>query len=1041
MNIQGFTIAYCPLPVASPHHKTYAADPQAIVEDGTRQKTVIKVKGDNDCIGRHDTTLNPIQMPPLPSNEADRLKALERYHILDTLPEQAFDDLTKMAAYICGTPIALISLLDATRQWFKSKVGIDATQTPKEQAFCAHAILNPDQVLMVPNALDDERFAQNPLVTSEPNIRFYAGTPLVTPDGFPLGTLCVIDQVPRQLTTEQIEALEALGRQAIAQFELRLNVAQLERQMHALQEAEKNYRSIFENAVEGIYQTTADGHYISANPALARIYGYNSPAELIASVTDIGQQLYVDPSRRAEFIQQMQQQGAVSHFEVQVYRRDGSLIWIMENARAVRDRNGTLLYYEGSVEDITQQKQAQTALEHQNRMLQDARQAAEKANKAKSEFLAMMSHEIRTPMNGVIGMTGLLLDTELTPDQRHFAETIRNSGDTLLTIINDILDFSKIESGKLDLEEQPFALRDCVEDALDLLAAKAAAKKLELGYRFDSSIPDQVRGDVTRVRQILVNLLSNAIKFTAAGEIVASVTGRKIENEADSQPDSNRYHIQFAVKDTGIGIAPQRMHRLFKPFSQVDSSTSRQYGGTGLGLAICKQLSTMMGGTMWVESHGTVAGNPPAGWQPLAEQPSESGSTFYFMITVESVAGAVAKTVDASSCLSGKRLLIIDDNATNRDFLSRQAEAWSMVTDTASSATDAIALIEQEPPFDLAILDMQMPQVDGLSLAATLRQRPDCQQLPLIMLTSIGIPEKELNAAKVDFAAFLNKPIKQSQLYSVLVRTLGGVPTKIKSRRSQGVKLDSQMALRLPRRILVAEDNLVNQLLAVRLLQRMGYRADVVGDGLEALEALHRQPYDLVFMDVQMPHMDGLEATQRICQTWDAATRPRIIAMTANAMESDRQECLNAGMDDYISKPIRVDELVRVLNQSQPKEKTPTNQAALDLEVLQALRETLGEGASACLAQLIQVFLTETPALIQGMETAIVQGDATGLEASAHTLKSSSASLGAIPFSEYCENLERMAQDNQLTTASEVVSRLKREFERVKAALMDIKCG
>jgi CheY-like chemotaxis protein len=298
-----------------------------------------------------------------------------------------------------------------------------------------------------------------------------------------------------------------------------------------------------------------------------------------------------------------------------------------------------------------------------------------------------------------------------------------------------------------------------------------------------------------------------------------------------------------------------------------------------------------------------------------------------------------------------------------------------------------------------------------------------------------------LNAAQVDFAAFLNKPIKQSQLYSVLVQTLGGVPTKIKSRRSQGVKLDSQMALRLPRRILVAEDNLVNQLLAVRLLQRMGYRADVVGDGLEALEALHRQPYDLVFMDVQMPHMDGLEATQRICQTWDAATRPRIIAMTANAMESDRQECLNAGMDDYISKPIRVDELVRVLNQSQPKEKTPTNQAALDLEVLQALRETLGEGASACLAQLIQVFLTETPALIQGMETAIVQGDATGLEASAHTLKSSSASLGAIPFSEYCENLERMAQEEQLTTASEVVSRLKREFERVKAALMDIKCG
>jgi len=1017
-----------------------------IGKDGTKKKTGSKAKGDNDCIGGHDITLNLIQMPPLPSNEADRLKALERYHILDTLPEQAFDDLTKLAAYICDAPIALISLLDATRQWFKSKVGLDATQTPREQAFCAHAILKPDQVLMVPNALDDERFAQNPLVTCEPNIRFYAGTPLVTPDGFPLGTLCVIDQVPRQLTPEQIEALEALGRQAIAQFELRLNFAQLERQMHALQEAENKYRSIFENAVEGIYQTTPDGeHYISANPALARIYGYASAAELMECVTNIGQQLYVNPSKRAEFIHQMQQYGTVSHFEVQVYRRDGSLIWIMENARAVCDRNGTLLYYEGSVEDITQSKQAQTALEHQNRMLQDARHGAEKANKAKSEFLAMMSHEIRTPMNGVIGMTGLLLDTELNPDQRHFAETIRNSGDTLLTIINDILDFSKIESGKLDLEEQPFELRHCVEDALDLLAAKAAAKKLELGYRFDSQLPNQVRGDVTRVRQILVNLLSNAVKFTEAGEVVVSVTARKLGNEDDARPNSNRYHIQFAVKDTGIGITPKQMHRLFKPFSQVDSSTSRKYGGTGLGLAICKQLSAMMGGTMWVASQGTVAGNPPTDWHPSAEQPSESGSTFYFMITVESVAGAVAKTVDSPSCLSGKRLLIVDNNATNRDFLSRQAEAWSMVTDTASSAAEAIALIEQKPPFDLAILDMQMPQVDGLSLAATLRQRPDCQQLPLIMLISIGIPEKELNAAKVDFAAFLNKPIKQSQLYRVLVQTLGGMPTKVKSRRSQGVKLDSQLASRLPRRILVAEDNLVNQLLAVRLLQRMGYRADVVGDGLEALEALHRQPYDLVFMDVHMPHMDGLEATQRICQTWDAATRPRIIAMTANAMESDRQACLKAGMDDYISKPIRVEELVRVLNQSQPQEKTrepaPTSQAAIDLEVLQAFRETIGEGASECLTQLIQLFLTETPALIQGMETATIQGDAIRLEASAHTLKSSSASLGAIRLSEYCNNLERMGQSDQLTTASEVVSQLKREFERVKVALMEIKVG
>ncbi len=560
------------------------------------------------------------------------------------------------------------------------------------------------------------------------------------------------------------------------------------------------------------------------------------------------------------------------------------------NKIALKDKDGNIKGLLGLAHDITTRKKAEETLKRTYKELERTNEDLMKANKIKDQFLANMSHEIRTPLNAIIGMAGILLDTRLNEEQRDFAETILGSGDILLTLINDILDFSKIEAQKIELEKQPFNLRDCIEEALDLVSSKASQKNIELAYLFDEGVLTNIAGDVTRLRQILVNLLSNAIKFTDNGEVVISIKGQL--------KDFDSYMLHFSVKDTGLGIPPEQQERLFKSFTQVDASTTRKYGGTGLGLAISKRLSEIMGGTMWVESTGI---------------PGE-GSTFHFKIItgLSSDDEAGAGLPD----LSGKRVLIVDDNNTNKSILIQQTTSLNMEAVGVESGAEALRLLNTDASFDIAILDFQMPVMDGIMLAEEIRKIPARQPLPLVLLSSRGF-QHDSNLNLSFFAATLTKPIKFSQLQNALMNILKKEKAVVKERtQAAGSRFDSNIGVQYPLKILLAEDNIVNQKVALRFLERLGYRADVAFNGLEVLEALKRMPYELILMDVQMPDMDGEEATVEIRKNYSLGRQPRIVAMTANAMKSDLDKYIASGMDDYIVKPFKVEDLVRVLIES-----------------------------------------------------------------------------------------------------------------------------
>lgn len=772
------------------------------------------------------------------------------------------------------------------------------------------------------------------------------------------------------------------------------------------------FEALFRTSPVAIVTLDLEHWITSCNPAFTELFGYTEDQV-------IGQEL--DPLIAADAIYDeasaytsQVMNGNVVHAVGKRRRQDGSLVDVEIFGVPVvveGERIGAL----GMYHDITE--------------LVQAREQAEAADRAKSAFLAAMSHEIRTPLNGVIGMTGLLLDTPLTAQQRQFAETIRFSGENLLTIINDILDFSKIEAGRMELETTDFDLRQVVENVGALFAERTYQKGLELILSIDPAVPTALRGDPFRLGQVLTNLVSNAIKFTERGEVVVEVRC------AEHAPvNASTLRIHFAVRDTGIGISPEQQARLFKPFSQADLSTTRKYGGTGLGLAISKRLVELMGGRISVTSH------------------AGEGSTFEFTVPLaRGLVDALQQSLAAGN-LQGARVLIVDDNATNRMVLHHQVIAWGMLPQSASSGREALEKLRAatREPFDVVLLDMDMPEMDGLALARAIRADPALQSLKLMLLTSVGRLGGAESVRSVGLDAALVKPVRQSELYNCLITVLGIVPAISDTERAlpRAAKEEGKGV-----RVLLAEDNAVNQQVALFMLQARGYTVDIAANGKEAVDALTRAPYDLVLMDCQMPELDGFEATAQIRQREGAARHTPIIALTAHALRGEREKCIAAGMDDYLAKPITPDALYATLRRWLPKThapapkppvssiETPAAEEAptLDPTVLDGLRQLQEPGEADIVAQLIDLFLAELPAKLAAAQDALAKRDAGRLGKAAHTLKGSSANIGARRAAQICLKMEQFVKASQLDAAAETLTRLEQEFARVRDALQRVR--